>query len=63
MTNMGFTGEGPIVCPFKSGHALHFELRGLWNKIIRNQMMIEEWGGGYITTFILLGKWKRASVE
>jgi hypothetical protein len=29
MNDVGFTGEGPIVCPFKSGRALHFELRGL----------------------------------
>jgi hypothetical protein len=28
MNDVGFTGEGPIVCPFKSGRALHFELRG-----------------------------------
>jgi hypothetical protein len=59
MTDMGFTGEGPIVCPFKSGRALHFELRGLWNKMIRKQRMINEWGVGYISNRhrIFLGRW------
>jgi hypothetical protein len=60
MTDMGFTGEGPIVCPFKSGRALDFELRGLWNKMIRKQRMINEWGFGYISNRhrIFLGRWK-----
>jgi DDE superfamily endonuclease len=48
MTDMVFTGEGLIVCPFKSRRALHFELCGLCNKMIRKQRVINEWGVGYI---------------
>jgi DDE superfamily endonuclease len=59
MTDMWFTGEGTIVCPFKSGRALHFELRGLWNQMIRKQRMINEWGVGYIRNRhrMFLGRW------
>jgi hypothetical protein len=58
MTDMGFTG-GPIVCQFKSGRALHFELHGLWNKKSRKQKMINEWGVDYISNRnrIFLGRW------
>jgi hypothetical protein len=59
MTDMGFTGEGPIVCPFKRGSALHLDQRGLWHKMIRKQRMIKQWGVGYISNrhYIFLGRW------
>jgi hypothetical protein len=49
MTDMGLTGEGPIVFPFKSGRALYFELHGLWNNMIRKKRMINKWGVGYVS--------------
>jgi len=59
MCDTGFIGDGPIVCPFKSGEGGWFQYRTEWNKDIRTQRILNEWAVGWVNNRyrIFLGRW------
>jgi DDE superfamily endonuclease len=48
MSDSGFQGDGPIVFPFKKNQGLAFAHRGRWNRDIRKQRRLNEWGIGAV---------------
>jgi DDE superfamily endonuclease len=59
MAYSGFQGDGPIVYPFKKNQGRVFEHRGRWNRGIRRQRIVNEWGIGAVNSGwrLFLGRW------
>jgi DDE superfamily endonuclease len=59
MAYSGFQGDGPILYPFKKNQGRAFEHKGHWNRDIRKQRIVNEWGIGAVNSRwrLLLGRW------
>ena len=62
LTDSGFSGWGPIMCPFKKGEALDFIFRAEHNRELRKKRVLNEQGIGYLSKKwrILIGRWPLA---
>ena len=59
MADMGFCGSGALVAPDKRNESTEWIHRSSYNKYIRGQRIVNEWGIGYINNRfrIFLGRW------
>ena len=59
MADMGFGGSGGLVVPYKRNESTEWIHRSSYNRYIRQQRMVNEWGIGYINNRfrIFLGRW------
>ena len=59
MADMGFAGSGELVVPYKRNESTMWMYRSIYNKCIRKQRMVNEWGIGYVNNRfrLFLGRW------
>lgn len=59
MADMGFGGSGALVVPYKNKESTEWIHMTNYNRYIRRQRMVNEWGIGYINNRfrIFLGRW------